>query len=248
MHARQATSGFSIMELLIAMFLSSLLVSGVAVLTGSSVSAYRQQLAQGQMEESGRFARETLASHIAQAGFHPRPWQGSLSALTADSHNGTATTGDQLGLQRWSARNCYGNENPVTGADGQPQFYLLQSRFRVNADSNLTMTCRYGPDASNLTTQVNNFGIGAGVETMQALYAEDRNGDGVADGWVPAGNWTDESRVLAVKVALLLASPRVSNTTVPAPVTVLDETFAVPADGRLRRTIILTSAIRSRLP
>lgn len=248
MLARQAICGFSIMELLIAMFLSSLLISGVAVLTGSSVSAYRQQLAQGQMEESGRFAREALASHIAQAGFHPRPWQGSLSALTTDSLNDTAITGDQLGLQRWSARNCYGNENPVTDTDGRPAFYLLQSRFRVNAKNNLAMTCRYGPDASNLTTQVNNFGIAAGVETLQALYAEDRDGDGDADGWVQAGKWADESRVLAVKVALLLASPRVSSGAAPGPVTLLDETFAVPADGRLRRTITLTSAIRGRLP
>jgi type II secretory pathway component PulJ len=248
MQVRPTMRGFSIMELLIAMFLSSLLVSGVTVLTSSSVSAYRQQLAQGQMEESARFARETLASHIAQAGFHPQPWQGSLPALTAESLNGTALTGDELGLQFWSARNCYGNENPVKGPDGRPQFYLLQSRFRVNADSNLSMTCRYGPDASNLTTQVNNFGVAAGVETMQALYAEDRNGDGVADGWVRAGNWAEEGRVLAIRVALLLASPRVSNNMAPRPFTLLDETFAVPADGRLRRAITLTSAIRGRLP
>ncbi|MGD9020556.1 MAG: PilW family protein [Lysobacterales bacterium] len=244
----RAMRGFTIMELLIAMFLSSLLISGVAALMGSSVAAYRQQLAHGQMEESGRFARGTLASHITQAGFHPRPWQGGLPALTAGSINGLGVAGDQLGLQRWSARNCYGNQNPVTGADGRPEFYLLQTDFRINPNDNLVMTCRYGPHASNLTTQVNNFGLAENVETLQALYAEDRDGDGIADGWVQAGAWTDESRVLAIKVAMLITSPKVSRGSAPRPITLLDETFAAPADGRLRRVVTLVAVIRGRLP
>lgn len=236
------------MELLIAMSLSGLLLAGVTTLTAGSVAAYRQQLAHGQMEESGRFAREAIESHVTQAGFHPKPWQGSLPALTAESVNGAGVAGDRLGLQRWSARNCYGNENPVTGADGQPEFYLLRASFRVSARNNLVMTCRYGPDASSLTTQVNAFGLAESVETMQVLYAEDRDGDAIADGWTPAGAWAAEGRVLAVKVALLLASPRASYASAPAPITLLDETFAAPADGRLRRVVTLTAAIRGRLP
>ena len=241
--------GFSLLELLIGMFLTALLVTAVTSLLGNSVSAYRQQLSQGQLEASSRFAREILDSHISQAGFNPRPWQNpaGLAALTSESANRGVQRGDQLGLQRWSDHNCYGNQNPVMDADGKPEFHVLQARFEVTPANNLAMTCRYGPDITQLTTQVNNFGLVENVESMQVLYAQDRDGDGVADGWVRAGDWQQESRVLAVKIALLFASVRAFSRAESEVVTLLDESITTPADGHLRVVSTLTTAIRGRL-
>jgi len=231
------------------MFLTALLITAVTSLLSGSVSAYRQQLAQGQLEESSRFALKTLESHINQAGYDPRPWQNPAVpvALTGESANLGSRPGDQLGLQRWSDRNCYGNDNPVTGADGKPEFHLLQTRFEVTPSNNLAMTCRYGPDATQLTTQVNNFGLVENVESMQLLYAEDRNGDGTADGWVSAGAWQQENRVLAVKLALLFVTARAFKQAESEIVTLLDKSITTPADGRLRSVSTLTAAIRGRL-
>lgn len=247
MRRREPERGFSLLELLLAMLLGAVLISGATALMGGSAASYRLQLARGQMEESGQFARETLAAHITQAGYHPRPWQANVAAVTSASVQGATIAGDRLGLQRRSPHNCYGNENPARDANGQPSFYLLQTVFRVNAGSNLVMTCRYGPDAAQLTTQINSLGLVEHVESMQVQYAEDRDGDTVADGWVPAGTWADESRLLAIRVALLLASPSASYESDARPITLLDETFAAPADGRLRKVAILTAAIRGRL-
>ena len=47
-------SGFSLVEVMIGIFLSTLLMSGIVSLISGSVSAYRLQLGQGQREESGR--------------------------------------------------------------------------------------------------------------------------------------------------------------------------------------------------
>lgn len=241
--------GFSLLELLIGMFLTALLITAITSLLGGSVSAYRQQLVQGQLEESSRFSHEILNSHITQAGFDPRPWQNpvGLDAVTSESVNGTQQTGDQLGLQRRSNRNCYGNDNPVTAADGSPEFHLLQTRFEVTRANNLAMTCRYGPDIAQLTTQINNFGLVENVESMQVLYAEDRNGDETADSWVQAGEWQQESQVLAVKIALLFVSPRAFNRAESEVVNLLDESITTPADGHLRSVNTLTAAIRGRL-
>lgn len=237
------------MEVMIGVFLSTLLISGIVQLLAGSVSAYRLQLSQSQIEESGRYARDVLITHISQAGFQPKPWQNlsDFPALTDEAIEGGSSTADQLGLQRWSRSNCYGNENPVTDIDGQPAFYLLQVRFKVNNTNNLAMTCRYGPDVAGLTTQMNNFGLIEDVESMQVLYAEDRNGDDIADGWVKAQSWSEEGNIRAVKVALLLATRQAFDQTVSRQITLLDESITTPADGHLRRVKSLTTAIRGRL-
>lgn len=241
--------GFSLMEVMIGVFLSTLLITGIVQLMGGSVSAYRLQLSQSQLEESARYARDVLVTHIAQAGFQPEPWQDQpgIPALTGETMDGGPSAADQLGLQRWSQYNCYGNENPVADINGQPVFYLLQTRFKVNDASNLAITCRYGPDIFNLQTQINNFGLIEDVESLQVLYAEDRDGDEIADGWVKARTWLLESNIKAVKVALLLSTRQAFDQTVSTEITLLDESIITPADGHLRRIKSWTSAIRGRL-
>jgi len=237
------------MELLIGVFLSTLLTSGIIQLLTASVSSYRLQLSLSQLEESGRYARDVLSNHISQAGYQPQPWDPAfqLPALTDETLNGSEIPGDQLGLQRWSSHNCYGNENPVKGGDGRAAFHLLQTRFRINTSDNLAITCRYGPDASQLTTQINNFGLVEDVESMQLLFAEDRDGDNIADGWVPGQAWLIEDNIKAIKVALLLSTRQPFEQAPGQQLTLLDETVIPPADGRMRKVSMLTVAIRGRL-
>lgn len=240
--------GFTLMEVMIGVFLSTVLMTGIVQLMSGSVAAYRLQLSQSQMEESSRYARDVLLTHITQAGYQPKPWLDGLNfpALTDETLDDSSSRGDQLGLQRLSQVNCYGNENPVTDSEGQPAFYLQQTRFRVNTSFNLAMTCRYGPDASSLTTQMNNFGLVEGVEALQILYAEDQNGDFVADRWVTAQSWQHESNVRALKVVLLFSSQQAFTRSRESTVTLLDQTITYPADGHLRKISTLTSDIRGR--
>ena len=241
--------GFTLMEMMISIFLATLLMTGIVQLLSGSVAAYRLQLSQSKMEESGRFARDVLITHISQAGYRPEPWRYSseFSALTEESADGGKSGSDQLGLQRWSDRNCYGNENPIRNGDGRPEFYLLQSRFRVNASNNLALTCRYGPDAASMKTQVRNFGLIEDLESMQVLYAEDHNGDDIADRWVRARHWKRENAIRAVKVALLLSTQQPFDEAVSEKITLLDQVITTPADGHLRRTSSLVTTIRGRL-
>lgn len=241
--------GFSLMEVMIGVFLSTLLISGIVQLLGGSVSVYRLQLSQGQLEESARYARDVLTTHITQAGYQPEPWQNQpeLPAVTDETLNGDLQPGDQLGLQRWSMQNCYGNDNPIKDSEGQPAFHLLQARFKVNANNNLAITCRYGPDTSSLTTQINNYGLVEDVESMQVLYAEDRDGDKIADRWVTGQAWQQESNIRAIKIALLLSTRQPFGQAASRQITLLDETVTTPADGHLRKVSLLTSAIRGRL-
>jgi prepilin-type N-terminal cleavage/methylation domain-containing protein len=241
--------GFSLIEVMIAVLLSTILMTGIVQLISKSVSAYRLQLSQSHLEESRRYAQDVLTSHISQSGYRPRPWmdEPKYAALTDETLNGVSLRGDQLGLQRWSMRNCYGNENPVIDGDGRPEFHLLQTRFHVSTNKNLSMTCRYGPDGTNLKTQINNYGLIENVESLQFLFAEDRNGDGTADIWVPAQFWRRETEVKAIKVGLLLSTPNSIDQQAQSKFTLLDETLNMPSDGRLRKASSFTIAIRGRL-
>jgi prepilin-type N-terminal cleavage/methylation domain-containing protein len=241
--------GFTLLEVMIGVFLSSVLMTGIVQLMSGSVGAYRLQLSQSQLEESSRFAREILMSHITQAGYQPEPWNQEqyLPSLTHEALNDISLRGDQLGLQRLSQVNCYGNQNPVTDSDGKPEFHLLQTRIHVNDRANLAMTCRYGPDASSLVIQMNNFGLVENVEIIQVLYAEDQNDDAIADRWVTAQTWGQESNILAIKIALLFSSLQAFDQQRSTTITLLDKTITPPADGHLRRVSSLTAAIRGRL-
>lgn len=249
MNGRCHRLGFSLMEVLIAIFLTTVLTGGIVQLMVGSVSAYRLQLGQGGLEESSHYARDILVSHISQAGYQAEPWSGQpwLPAITSESLNNTTSKGDHLGLQRWSRHDCYGNENPVRDAENQPAFYLLRVRFSVSTAKNLAIRCSYGADASQLQTQINNFGLIEDVESMHVLYAEDTDADNVADHWVIAQSWQHESDIRAIKVAFLLSTRQPFETPRNQPLAMLDETITTPADGHLRKIVSLTSAIRGRI-
>jgi type IV pilus assembly protein PilW len=87
-----------------------------------------------------------------------------------------------------------------------------------------------------------------GIEDMQLLYGEDRDGDRTADRYVAAGAVADWDDVVAVQVNLLASSLSTN---------VIDEVQALPApwdaladpgDGRLRRVFTTNVGIRNRLP
>jgi len=87
-----------------------------------------------------------------------------------------------------------------------------------------------------------------GIEDMQLLYGEDRDGDQTADRYVAAGAVADWDDVVAVQVNLLASSLSTN---------VIDEVQALPApwdaladpgDGRLRRVFTTNVGIRNRLP
>ena len=250
MPAPHHSAGFTLLEMLIAVFLSTLLTTSVLQLLTASTSTYRLQLNQSQIQESSHFARDVLVSHISQAGFQAEPWNGlpTLAAVSADSAENSSSNGDQLGLQRMSRQNCYGNDNSVLDTNAQPAFWLLQVRFKVTATNNLAMTCRYGADATQLTTQINNYGLVEDVESMQVLYAQDNDDDRIPDSWVHAQHWQSEQQIRAIKVALLLASKQPFDQSSNRQYTLLDETIDANRDGKLRKTSSITTAIRGRLP
>jgi len=242
--------GLTLLELLLALALTALLVLGLVQIVASTSAAGSLQRNQAQILDHARFAYETIARAIRQAGYRPEPWSTDYDpgAIAAQTLDGVSATGDRLAVRSWSDLNCFDNRNPDLDSAGHPRYYLRETIFDLTHSKHLARECRYGPNASELVTQVPRQGLVPGVESFQLLYGEDSDEDGNIERWVRAGQWSDPRRVLGVRIGLLLASEDVVAESQARTFEVLDVVTTRPADGRLRRLFDFAVAIRSSSP
>ena len=93
--------------------------------------------------------------------------------------------------------------------------------------------------------------IAKGVEMMRITYGIDTGGDEYADAYVTAVGVTDWSRVVSVRISLLIKSKDDFVTDDPVPVTFVDGTVVnsgANADRRLRLVFSTTVGLRNRVP
>jgi len=241
-------AGLTLLELLVASLVSALLIMGLVQIVTAARNSYRLQDNQAEVQENGRYALTTLGRMIRQTGYVPQPWIEDLEpqGLTAQTQDQVTSRSDRLAIRSWSDTNCFDNRNPVEDSAGEPAFHIRESLFDLNDRNDLTHTCRYGPTPSEFVTQVNHHGFVRNVESFQALYGEDTNGDGLMDRWVNGGGWTDQKRVLGVRIGLLLRSTDPVVEASGQSFQVLDSEYNASADGKLRQLLILTTTIKGR--
>lgn len=90
--------------------------------------------------------------------------------------------------------------------------------------------------------------LAEGVENLQVLYGEDDDGDQSPDVYRRANNVLNWANIVSVQVGLLAVGPpqRVTDAD-PRVFQVLDRQFGPYNDGRLRRVVTFTVALRNRL-
>jgi type IV pilus assembly protein PilW len=243
-----SSNGISLLELMIALAISSLLSLTMIHMASATRSSFRLQESLAELQENGRYFADLTAYQLSDSAYHPQPWlhDSTPIGLMADSAD-TGSNSDKLVSRSWSERNCFGTPNPAMDGAGQRRFYLKESTFELNSSS-LALTCRYGPDATDLTTQINRQGAIADVEVFQALYAVDLDGDELVDDWIRAGEWRDPSQVHAVRLGILSRSRESHGSLSPTSFRILDFDYTAPADGRLRREISYTLPLHRLRP
>ncbi|MEQ8659595.1 MAG: PilW family protein, partial [Gammaproteobacteria bacterium] len=93
--------------------------------------------------------------------------------------------------------------------------------------------------------------VAKGVEMMRVTYGVDTGGDEYADAYVDAAGVTDWSRVVSVRISMLIKSKEDFVTDAPVPVTFVDGTAVntgANADRRLRLVFSTTVGLRNRVP
>ena len=241
-------AGLTLIELLVALALSTLLLLGLVQIATAASSSTQLQRNQARIQEHARMASKVLSAAVRQAGFNPQPWSAEFPAagLAELSVDGVSRAGDRLAVRYWSDLNCFENRNPDVDEAGNPLFYIRESVFDMNTTQSLTHQCRYGPSISELTTQIRRQGFINEVESFQVLYGVDPGGEAGIEAWVKAGQWTDPAAVVGVRIGLLLVSTDAVVTPTAQRFDVLDATINRGADGKLRRVIDFSVAIKGK--
>lgn len=243
-----SNGGLTLVELLVAVLIAAFLIMGLVQIVMAARGSFQLQENQAEVQENGRYAVSTLGKLIRQTGYSPQPWNEEFESagLTSDTQDQVSSRSDRLAIRFWSNTNCYDNRNPIKDSFGEAAFYLRESSFDLNDRNDLTHTCRYGPTEAGFITQIKRQGFVRNVESFQALYGQDDNGDGHVDRWIRAAEWADQQQILGIRIGLLLRSTDSVVERSRQDFSVLDSDYTASADGRLRLLLEFTAPIKGR--
>ncbi len=241
-------SGFSLVELMVAMALGVVLMLGVVDIFSSVRASTQLEQNLSRMQESGRFLMNFMLEELQEAGYAGPPGQElTLDPITKPTNGITSDGGgqaaDTIEVNYASDYNCSGTYQVV--------YALKTVSFSWSADVDptgdvspgITWTCTY-----NGVVEVNNQALADGVETFQVLYGEDTDADSAPNQFVDAATVANWENVVSLEVGIIVQSPDVNmalTTSTPEPVSLMGQDFDPSAEQRLQKPFMTTIALRN---
>lgn len=288
MSARRA-QGMSLVELMIALTIGMVLaiVAANAYLSASSAQASQTDLTR--IQESARFAFDLLAREARLAGYRNNAVPGAnwlafdttaaatsyisgTNDATSVSVSGGATpavlnTSDTVTFRYYGHDNAAGSaaDNSILDCQGtsvrrddllSETLYVAADATNSNEPTLFCATSRNGAAATQVA-------LIPGVESLQILYGEDTDADGVINRYVPIGGVSDLGAIKAIWVSAVVRAAGSSSvapqsqvfnhfgvTYAPAnaaPSGDAGSVFTGPNDSRPRRVLSTIVALRNNL-
>ncbi|MBA4288527.1 MAG: hypothetical protein C0439_06025 [Pseudomonas sp.] len=264
---RRTQIGLSIVELMVAMALGLLLMTGVVQVFLSSRQTYAANEAMSRMQENGRFALEFMARSARLAGYvEPVYAEARPVALVRPSCTGLpgsiptelcTTTGagnssDSIGfvfqppIQDGARRDCLGNSI----AENNMLLINHYSIIPATATSQAALGCRaykFNQTTGSWTSGPQAQELISGVDSLQVLYGINTSGDArSANQYVSADRVTNWNNVRAVRIAVLANS---IEPLIPAPTArnfvLLDASPVSINDNRARQIFSTTIQLKN---
>lgn len=218
-------SGFSLIEVLIAMVLGLVVILGVINVFVSSNHSTKFNDGLREMQENGRHAVFVMQVAIRQAGFTT---DRSVILLPIKLANSSS---NKISIRSQSERDCTGGNTDAVDGVAINEYYLDEDTNQVLCQGNV------GTEPMALID---------GVEALRFMYGLDEDEDKIIERYVSFSEVTDSSTIAAVKVALLITTEGpIKDTLKSKSNTVLDINIA--SSDRLGRQVYSTSIlIRNR--
>ena len=258
MKSSQQQTGFSLVELMIAMTLGLLITGAIFSVYNNSRSSQRYSAALARIQENGRTGLHILTTVLRLAGYREDPDSNFSSlfvgnsnfpvntAIVGSDNDNDSTNGIKDGTDWLMVRyqgdsttqqvfDCIGNPLPINDASYPnnifPTLFAVSDNNELFCDPGIT-----GAGGRKILV--------GGVENLQIQYGIDTSGDGTADYYIDASQNPDFSFVISIRLSLLLQSQdRV--TSQPQSYTYNNITTSDPGDLRLRAVFDTTLVIRN---
>lgn len=278
--------GFTLIELMVALAIGLLITLVVLQAYLSGVGTQRAQTDAARAQESSRIAFDLLSHSLRQAGYkNPKapgfgycdstiqriatindpatinPTAANLVGSTVTVVNNSDAVkvryfGEGLPVSPFttdnSIRDCLGN--PVA-TNSQVEDTLFVATDANNNEP--TLYCYTTNDTAR-----GNVPLVAGIESMQLLYGEDTDGDGIINRYIHGGSISAPNNIRSVKLSIIARTP--GTAAVDRSARNIDHfgtdysgyvaqaadkpIFTTPADGRTRRHTTTTIALRNLCP
>ncbi|MDY7574237.1 PilW family protein [Actimicrobium sp. CCI2.3] len=263
----RCAAGFGLIEVMISITISLIVILAVTGLYLSQKSAYTTQGALSLVQEDARYLMRVLTHDLRLAGYRdidaatafPTNLAGSKLFIDAQNdvglHASDALTllfygaSDTSGVADGSIRDCLGN---AIGRDA-----VVTQTYTVQLDpvsQEPSLYCTIGTVSTPLVS---------GVDSLQMLFVVDLDGGGTRFSYQPAGV-ADLSKAVSVLVSVVLRSNTVDNLKLAsapvfnhfgtqyapgnvAPANDAGSVFIPVNDGRLRKRVTFSVALRNRL-
>ena len=216
--------GFTLIEILIALLLSSVLLAGMISIFINFKQTYRVQDNLSRIQENGILALELMGRDIRMLGY----W-GCLKASTGDLY---------VDNSRLTLKAAY---EVVTPIDACGETVNKSTAYYLDKTSTVSYTIVNNVLRRN-TNNLNND-IVEGVEAMVFLYGVDTDADGSPNVYLPVSALVDFEKVVSIKIQLLVSSIE-DNLLLKS--TVFSFNGLVKTDRRLRRVYAATYMLRNR--
>ena len=242
-------AGVTLLELMIALSLGLLLLTGIGTIFVGSNQTYRVQEQNARVQESGRYALDIVGRSLRQAGFwempvNPTALKSAFSGTPISGTNGASGASDTVTVQYDGVDGDQDCEN--TGVSGATVVITDAIRL-VGAD----LECDGIDSGSVFQPLVSN------VEDLQIQYGVDTDADAYqsANQYVDAGSVTNWNNVVSVRVCVLIRSEDqgITNTAqsylnCAGALGTASGTAArtTASDSRLHRTFLATFKLRNR--
>ncbi len=255
---RFAQRGVGLVEVLVSATLGLVVLAGVFQVYVDSKQSQRVNNAVFRLQESGRAAINLMRNSLSMAGYMADfssnfetvfPARGGFAkgaALLGHDNDQQADNGVKDGTDWFLVRyqgdasdglvlDCVGNALPA----GNPAYPrdVFPMAFAVSENNELYCDPGLGGASSRVV-------IAEDVEDMQVNYGVDTDADGVANYYVSAGDVADFSKVVGLRLSLLVRSAdRIASA--PTAYTFNGATVADPGDRRLRFVFGSTIQLRN---
>lgn len=251
-HARQ--NGLSLVELMIAILVSSLLLAGVVQVMLAKKDTYTFQQAQSQVQENSRFSIAFLEDILEKTGFRQMPQTTKLFVYKqkgASSDCATFDPGQVIAASKTGTGiciryqevvaddvDCTGEAIGVAASPNAPGYEEpVIERIYYNDTTNELLCGRDGGDAFPLVSDIEDFSLRYGI---------DSNNDRVADKYVTAPASGDWMKIVSLRFDVLTVAPGNINTTPQVfrfPLDAATDTTA--SDARIYRVATQTIALKN---